>query len=98
MAKKLTAPPKREPVYTGAYVVSCVEHLRDGIECYAKLFHSKEEALDWLNGYAERCFAFENHNFQLFQLGAEIKLESANIEEPQPSKLKRKFKLGEVIQ
>lgn len=72
------------------YVANCVEHLRDGQEMVARLFHTKRQALDWMskirNGFGGDC-----HTFQLFELGKEIKLTMNEETEPQPVKIVKKF-------
>lgn len=68
-----------------AYVVNSTERLRDGEESFARLFHTKEAALVWIdkiiNGHGGDC-----HTFQMFELGNEIKLKFDKVMEMQPAK------------
>jgi hypothetical protein len=68
------------------FVAVSVEHMRDGKEDCARCFHTKEEALEWIEKIANG-FAGSNHTFQLFELGREIPLEFTDVSEPQPPKI-----------
>ena len=67
------------------YVACCHTHLQDGHEHSCKVFNTKEQALEWINRIAG--YGYDQKTFELFKLGKEIPLESANIEEPQPPKI-----------
>ena len=71
------------------YVGWYEEHLRDGHESGAKIFGNKQDALDWFGGFSE----FGNYEFKLFELGKEIPIKLEAVEEPQPPKVKKKWKV-----
>lgn len=72
------------------YVVYVAEHLRDGIEEFAKCFDTQEAALAWIN---KGRFAQDNHRFRLFELGKEIPLQQETVSLPQPAIVKKGWKL-----
>ena len=70
------------------FVVYGQEHLRDELVEWAKCFNTLEQAIEYIN---KDLFA-SNITFRLFRLGEEIPLVQENIEEPQPPKVKTKYK------
>jgi hypothetical protein len=72
------------------YVVYWCEHLRDGIEEYARVWPSMEAALDCIARLANG-FAADNLEIRLFELGREIPLERKEEKEPQPDKVVRRY-------
>jgi len=67
------------------YVVYTCEHLRDETIEIAKVFNTKQAALEWIDKRANG-FAGDNHTFRLFELGKEIVLKTEDVMEPQPAK------------
>ena len=77
------------------YVVYGVEHLRDGIEEWGRVFTKIEDALAYLN---KDFFAKGNMTFRLFELGKEVHITTEKTEVPQPSKVTERFVLKEKQQ
>ena len=76
------------------YVVCGVEHLQDGQEFFARRFARQSAALEWINQMAAGLLGGAC-TFQLFELGAEVPLESADVTTPQPAKVTRGFRFKE---
>ena len=73
------------------YVVYWHEHLRDGNEFGAKVVYSIPDALDLINSLT----GHGNVDCRLFELGRELPLTTERTEEPQPAKVRTRFKLAE---
>lgn len=73
------------------YVAVAEEHLRDGMEQYAKIFFTIEEAIEWIN---KDRFAYANHTFALFELGKRLPIIQEETEIPQPSKVESRYRLA----
>lgn len=79
------------------YVVNVVEHLRDGTEYHAKLFHTIDEAMAYIDRVYNEVFAGCNYSFQLFQLSREIKLESKEVVE-EKEVVKKKVRRFNIVE
>lgn len=75
-----------------AYVVYFCERLRDGREEGARVVDTVEEGLALIERYAHG-YGGCNTTFRLFELGREIPLERETVEEPQPAKVRTRFKV-----
>lgn len=62
------------------YVVCFCERLRDGTEEGAKVFPTREKAIEFINKIANG-FAGDNCDFRLFELGKEIPIRGEKVEE-----------------
>ena len=71
------------------YVAYWLEHLRDGCEEGAKVFATKEGALEFL-GKLKSGFAGQNTEVRLFELGQEIQIVVREEMEPQPNRVVRR--------
>ena len=76
------------PKANTGYVVYGCEHLRDGLEEWAKCFDTLETALAYVN---EDFFANGRMTFRLFELGKEVKLEERVEEIPQPPRMTKRL-------
>jgi hypothetical protein len=72
---------QNEGIPVKGFIVYAVEHLRDGIEEWARLFDTKEAALAYINKVATG-FAGSNCTFRLFTIGTEIPLKKSTVETP----------------
>lgn len=75
------------------YVLYWCEHLRDGIEEGAKVFKSIEAVEEFLNTKAVNFFAFDNHEFRLFEMGRELPLKLAKSKKVVHTEEVRQFKV-----
>jgi len=74
------------------YVVHAVERLRDGREEWARVVCGLDDAIAMIN-QSSNGFTGCNTDYQVFELGKEIPLEIVKEEEPQPAKVKTKFRV-----
>lgn len=75
------------------YVIHGCERLRDGIEEWARVVSSLEEAEAYLDKRGNG-FAACNMSFKVFELGKEVGVAEETVEQPQPARTSRKFKVG----
>jgi hypothetical protein len=61
------------------WVVYGCEHLRDGIEEWAKVVSSVEEALAYINSGRFQ----HNYTFKIFELGKEVPIKQRTVKEEQ---------------
>ncbi len=73
------------------YVLHIHCHTQSGHEDYAKCFETKEAAVAYVN---KERWGGDTYTFRLFELGKEVLLSTETVTEPQPPKLKTRYKAG----
>lgn len=74
------------------YVVYYVERMRDENAEHARCFERLDHAIAFVNKLADSFFGACIES-RLFEMGKEVPLVSDDVEEPQPAKVTRRFKV-----